>query len=428
MYTIDSMEKGRIHCIGIGGIGLSALAQYFLHNGYKVTGTDSTESKITYLLRSKGIEINIGNTAEDITKDIQTIFYTAALDNNHPGLVKARELQIPMFTYSQGLGLISKNKKTIAIAGSHGKTSTTAMVAHVLRNAGKDPSVIIGSLLAKDGTNFIAGESDLFVVEACEYKKSFLDINVSIAVITNIDNDHLDYYGTMNNLIATFKAFVEKVPEDGFIVVDRSLPYMDQILSDVKGTIVDVSKDSHDFELLVPGEHMKKNARLAAKVASLLTVPTDDAKEYLQTFESTWRRSQYIGITQNGALVFDDYGHHPTEIQTTLEGFRQKYQDKKIVVIFQPHLFSRTKILFNDFLDSFHAIDTLFVAPIYAAREEDTKDISSAMLVDGLIEKGVNAKLYKEEDFVLLQQSSADTIIITLGAGEMNKVSEALVG
>lgn len=426
MYTIGSMKKGRIHCVGIGGIGLSALAQYFVDLGYVVSGTDQTESKITALLGKGGIAVAIGHHPELIVSDIEQVFYTAALPDSDPELVRARELGIPTFTYAQGLGMISKNKKTIAIAGSHGKTSTTAMIAHVLREARVDPTVIVGSLLAKDGTNFIAGKGELFIVESCEYKKSFLEIDPWLAVVTNIDNDHLDYYGTIENLVATFKTFVEKVPENGFIVVDRTLPYMEEILSSVRGTVIDVSGKSFDFNLLIPGDHMKKNARLAASVAELISVAHSDARKYLETFAGTWRRSQYVGLTSAGAMVFDDYGHHPTEIQATLKGFKEKYADKKIVVLFQPHLFSRTKLLFNDFVESFYDVSTVYVAPIYAAREEDTKDISSEILVFALQQKGVNAHVYTEDHFELLKNLPDDCLIITLGAGEMNKVSEAL--
>ena len=204
------MKKGRIHCIGIGGIGLSALAQYFKHEGYEVSGTDQSDSKITTLLTSKGISVAIGHHPELITSDIERVFYTAALPDTDPELIRAQELHIPTHTYAQGLGMISKNKKTIAVAGSHGKTSTTAMIAHILREGKKDPTVIVGSLLGKDGTNFLSGKNELFVVESCEYKKSFLEIDPWIAVVTNIDNDHLDYYGTIENLVATFKTFVEK--------------------------------------------------------------------------------------------------------------------------------------------------------------------------------------------------------------------------
>ncbi len=420
------MKKGRIHCIGIGGIGLSALAQYFKHEGYEVSGTDQSESKITTLLVLKGVSVATGHHPELITSDIEQVYYTAALPDSDPELVRAQQLRIPTYTYAQGLGMISKNKKTIAVAGSHGKTSTTAMIAHILREGKKDPTVIVGSLLGKDGTNFISGTNDLFVVEACEYKKSFLEIDPWIAVVTNIDNDHLDYYGTIENLVAAFKTFVEKVPKDGYIVVDRTLPYMEAILQSVQGTVINVSERSYDFNLLVPGEHMQKNARLGAVVAELISISYADAKKYLETFAGTRRRSQYVGTTHKGALIFDDYGHHPTEIKVTLKGFREKYNDKKIIVLFQPHLFSRTKILFNDFIESFYDVDTVYVAPIYAAREVDSGDISSQMLVSAMQQKGIKAFLYSDEDFKVLTNLTDDSILITLGAGSMNSIGESL--
>ncbi len=426
-YTIEGMEKERIHCIGIGGIGLSALAQYFAHLGFEVSGSDQVESKISRLLEGKGIKVTIGHHPELVTSDLRQVFYTAALPDSDPELMRARELGIPTYTYAQGLGMISKNKKTIGVAGSHGKTSTTAMIAHILREGKKDPTVIVGSLLAKDGTNFISGASEFFVIESCEYKRSFLEIDPWIAVVTNIDNDHLDYYGTIENLVATFKTFVEKVPEDGFMVVDATLPYMKDILANVRGTVIDVSDKSFDFNLLVPGEHMKKNARLAAAIAEHISLPYADAKSYLETFAGTWRRSEYIGLTHGGALVFDDYGHHPTEIRVTLKGFREKYADKKIVVLFQPHLFSRTKLLFNDFIESFFDADTVYIAPIYAAREDDPGDISSQILVYALQQKSVNALLYTDQDFGTLADLSSDSVLITLGAGDMNKVAEKIV-
>jgi UDP-N-acetylmuramate--alanine ligase len=420
------MKKGRIHCIGIGGIGLSALAQYFKHEGYEVSGTDQSDSRVITLLKSKGIDVAIGHHPEFITEDIERVYYTAALSDTDPELIRTQELNIPAYTYAQGLGMISKNKKTIAVAGSHGKTSTTAMIAHILREGKKDPTVIVGSLLGKDGTNFISGTNDLFVVEACEYKKSFLEIDPWIAVVTNIDNDHLDYYGTIENLVAAFKTFVEKVPKDGYIVVDRTLPYMEVILQSVQGTIIDVSERSYDFNLLVPGEHMQKNARLGAVVSELVSIPYTDAKKYLETFAGTWRRSQYVGTTTKGALIFDDYGHHPTEIKVTLKGFKQKYNEKKIIVLFQPHLFSRTKLLFNDFIESFFDVDTVYVAPIYAAREVDSGDISSQMLVSAMQQKGIKAFLYSDEDFKVLTNLTDDSILITLGAGSMNSIGESL--
>lgn len=421
------MKKQQIYCIGIGGIGLSALAQHFLYEGYTVSGSDQTKSKITDLLEKKGIHVHIGHHPELLTKDIDTIFYTAALPDTDKELLRSRELGIPSYTYAQGLGQISKNKKTIAIAGSHGKTSTTAMIAHILREGGKDPSVIVGSLLAQGGTNFIHGASDLFVVEACEYKKSFLELHPFIAVITNIDNDHLDYYGTIENLVDAFRTFAESVPENGYIVFDATLPHMKSIVEKARAKVIDVSSLPYDFELKVPGEHMQKNARLAASVAQILGVEATKSKNILTTFSGTWRRSEYLGATKNGAMVFDDYGHHPTEIKVTLEGFKKKYSDKKIIALFQPHLYSRTKLLFQDFLHAFDSASSIYVAPIYAAREVDPGDIRSEMLVDGFVSQGKDARMFTEACMGELALSGEDTIIISLGAGEMNLVSERLV-
>ena len=222
------------------------------------------------------------------------------------------------------------------------------------------------------------------------------------------------------------KTFVEKVPKDGYIIVDRTLPYIEEILQSVQATVIDVSGRSYDFNLLVPGEHMKKNARLGAVVAELISIPYADAKKYLETFAGTWRRSQYVGATHKGALIFDDYGHHPTEIKVTLKGFKEKYSDKKIIVLFQPHLFSRTKLLFNDFIESFYDVDTVYVAPIYAAREIDPGDISSQILVLAMQQKGVRALLYSDKDFETLANLADDSILITLGAGSMNSIGESL--
>ena len=420
--------KEHIHCIGVGGIGLSALAQYHVVRGARVTGSDVHNSHVTEMLRGKGVEVIIGQKKENIQDGITTVYFSPAIPETNEELLEVRKRGIPAYSYPEGLGHISRTIETVSVSGTHGKTSTTAMIAHILRSANKKPTVIVGSLLGKDGTNYIAGDGKLFVVEACEFKESFHELSAHVAVITNIDNDHLDYYGSMENVVKSFSVFVSKIPSSGFVVCDTTLPYMKEVLAHTQATIVDVSQDSIDFVLPIPGEHMKKNARLAAQVALLYGVPESDSKKYLETFPGVWRRSEYIGTTKHGALVFDDYGHHPTEIKTTLEGFRSRYTDKKIVVLFQPHLYSRTKLLFNDFVTSFGASDTVLVAPIYAAREKNDESITSTILVHALAEQGVQARVYENErDFAELATQGVDTIIITLGAGAMNEVAEALV-
>ncbi len=417
------MKEIHIHCIGIGGIGLSALAQYYLNSKARVTGSDVQTSKVTEMLQAKGISVFIGHSASHVTSDITQIFYSPAIPETNVELVAARALGIPTYTYPEGLGMISKNKKTIAVSGTHGKTSTTAMIADILVHAEKSPTVIVGSLLTDQGTNFIAGTSDLFVVEACEFKRSFHELSLYILVITIIDNDHLDYYGSMENLVQAFKELAEKVPSDGYIVIDKTLPYMNEVCAEVRGKVIDVSTQDSEFKLRVPGAHMRSNARIAVQVASLLGISHEESKKTVETFAGTWRRSEYKGITKNGAQVFDDYGHHPTEIRVTLAGFREKYPEKKIVCIFQPHLYSRTHLLFTDFVRSFSDVDTLYIAPIYAAREQDERIVSSEMLIDVIRQQGIETHTFVGNELSVFKNMDEDTIIITLGAGEMNLVA-----
>lgn len=421
------MKDVRIHCIGIGGIGLSALAQYYSHMGADVSGSDVRASKVTEMLESRGIAVHIGHSADNITSDISHVFYSPAVLDTNPELVFARSKGIPTHTYPEGLGFISKNMKTIAIAGTHGKTSTTAMVAHILDSVGKSPTVIVGSLLAKQGTNFIAGTSDLFVVEACEFKRSFHELSPFIVVITNIDNDHLDYYGSMENLVQAFKELVQKIPAGGYIVLDRTLPYINEVCEQVVATIIDVSTQNTEFALRVPGAHMRSNARLAAHVGLLFGISLEESKKILETFAGTWRRSEFKGVTSGGAYVFDDYAHHPTEIRATLAGFREKYSAKKIVCIFQPHLYSRTHLLFTDFSHSFSDVDALYIAPIYAAREQNEGIVSSEMLIDAIQEQGIDTCAFSEFILEKCKTMDKDTIIITLGAGEMNLIAEKII-
>jgi len=421
------MKEIHIHCIGIGGIGLSALAQYYLHSDVCVTGSDVQTSKVTEMLESKGVTVFIGHSAAHITSDITQIFYSPAIPETNVELVAARALCIPTHTYPEGLGMISKNKKTIAVSGTHGKTSTTAMVAHILETAGRSPTVIVGSLLAERGTNFISGTSEVFVVEACEFKRSFHELSPFIVVITNIDNDHLDYYGNMENLVQAFKELIQKVPESGYVILDKTLQYVHDICANVRATIIDVSVQDTDFALRVPGAHMRSNARLAAQVGLLFGISLEESKKILETFAGTWRRSEYKGVTENGAQVFDDYGHHPTEIRVTLAGFREKYPDKKIVCIFQPHLYSRTHLLFYDFARSFSDVDMLYIAPIYAAREQDEEIVSSEMLVDAIRQQGIETYAFAGSELSSFKNMNEDTIIITLGAGEMNLVAEKII-
>lgn len=415
-----------IYCIGIGGVGLSALARYFKEQGFSVSGSDAGESRLTEGLQKEGISVHIGQRAENISDKIDCVFYSVAVKEDNPELARVRELQIPVFTYAEGLGYISSTKKTIAVAGTHGKTTTTAMVAGIMRDAGLDPTVIMGSLLSQEGTNFIAGKGEYFLVEACEYNRSFLELSPYIAVITNIDNDHLDYYGSLEGIIDGFFSFTQKIVPGGFLVVNTEAKNIDTLLEKPVSAAVFDYVAKQRFNLLVPGEHMQENARAAFAVGKLLDLKDDEIVKSLEQFPGTWRRSEFKGTTKNGVLVYDDYGHHPTEIKATLEGFRAKYPTQKIAVLFQPHLYSRTKLLFNDFVTSFDVVDTIYVAPIYAAREPKDETITSQMIVDALMARGKDAKLFLPDTTVLVGLGEGD-LLITLGAGEMYKEGEKLL-
>jgi len=442
-----------VHFIGIGGIGISAIARMMLHEGKVVTGQDMQDGEIVGELRKIGVDIKIGQSYENIPKDTELIVYTIAIEYYDPELFKKLSAlggpasswtnTIFVSSYPQMLGVISKDKYTIAVSGTHGKTTTTGMISQILIDAGKDPMVIVGSLL-KGGTNFIAGGSDIFVVEACEYRRSFLNINPKILVITNIDADHLDYYKDIEDIKNAFHEMAMKVPEDGYVICNPNDENISDVVSGVNAKII----NWHDYfdaglKLKIPGIHNKKDAAVAMTVADTLGVSEQVSRTALSEFSGTWKRFEFRGKLSNGALIYDDYAHHPTEIKATLEGFRELYpkndglsDDKigwKITVVFQPHLFSRTKLLLLDFAKSFSDADEVLILPIYYAREVDDGTISSEILVEEINKQTNNAKSFssfsKLEQFleVRLPEMGGKNIIVTMGAGEASKIGDYLL-
>ena len=305
MKNIDLSKVKKAHFTGIGGIGVSAIARMMLAEGKIVSGSDVSDSAIIDELRKLGAKIFLGHNADNVAEDVDLLVYTPALTADNPELKKAVELGVPTFSYPEMLGLISKNKYTIAVSGAHGKTTTTAMIAKILIDAGLDPTVIVGSLLKDQGSNFVAGKSEYFVVEACEYKKSFLTLNPKIIVITNIDNDHLDYYGNLENIKKAFGEFAAKLPEEGYLVCDQNDENLKDIIKEVKFKIIDYTKIkiNNNFSLKIPGWHNIKNAQAAVAVAKILGVDFKKAENSLESFEGTWRRFEFKGETKNGVLV-----------------------------------------------------------------------------------------------------------------------------
>lgn len=423
-----------VHFIGIGGIGVSAVALLFLERGTTVSGSDRDGSVITEKLAEKGATIFIGHDANHVPQKCDLVVYSPAVQDNNPELVLARATGVSSYSYPEALGLISKGMRTVAISGTHGKTTTTAMIAEVLIVAQKSPTVIVGSLL-KSGTNFVHGTSDIFVVEACEYKRSFLNLSPEILVITNIDTDHLDYYKDLADIQSAFRELAMKVPASGYVVCDPSDVRVLVALKGVSAKIVDYTKENLNTALSVYGEHNIKNAKAGLAVARLLEVPHSEAERILALFQGTWRRMEYKGTLGNGAVVYDDYAHHPTEIKATLQGFRSQFPTERIRVVFQPHLYSRTKLLLNDFAGSFTDANEVIIAPIYAARETSNPETSAEILAQAIADhqKVAGLRVWAMSDFPAIENYLRDTvqkndIIITVGAGDIFKVGETLLG
>lgn len=443
---MDFSKVKTVHFIGIGGIGTSAVARMFLLEGKRVSGSDMAESEVTEELRKLGALVFLNQRAENIPADADLVLYSIAVPPDNPEFAEAKRRGIPMLSYPETLGVISKDKYTIAITGTHGKTTTTAMVAKILMDAGFDPTVIVGSFLWDDRkpraseddarprrTNFVSGKSKYLVVEGCEYCRSFLNLSPNILVITNIDADHLDYYRDMQDIISAFVELSQKLPKDGYLVLDSHAPNVEAV---VKSSLCQngdfaVLKLPEGFKLHIPGAHNLLNAKAALGVAKVLGIPESQALKSLSEFRGTSRRFEYRGKAKNGALVYDDYGHHPTEIEATLLGTRELFPTEKIVVVFQPHLYSRTKQHLEGFGAAFKEASSVILLPIYPAREKDPGDISSEMVVSEIKKNSQSAyisKTFAEAAKKSIKLSGNGGVIITMGAGETNKVANLLVG
>ncbi len=409
----------KVYCIGIGGIGLSALARYYKHQGHEVYGSDSHESELINTLRAEGMDIVVGVDASRITEDFDKVVYTIAISASHQEYKKASSLGITSMTYPEALGEITKDKITIAVSGTHGKTTTTAMVYSMLKECGINPTVIVGSLLSDHGSNFVHGDSEYMLVEACEYKRSFLNLHPTYMLVTNIDEDHLDYYKDIDDITSAFQSFADMIPESGALIT-----HGDITLSSSSKKINADLLDRDSIELSVLGEHNKSNAQLALALAKVLSLKDDQARKGLLNFTGTWRRLEYKGV-HKGGIFYDDYGHHPTEIKATLQALREKYSSGKyrLIVVFQPHLYSRTRLLLNEFSESFALADTICVLPIYAAREHDDESVSS----HDLVEKTYGAifmETFQEVHKYLDKHAHSGSLVLTLGAGDVYHIHE----
>jgi UDP-N-acetylmuramate--alanine ligase len=342
---------------------------------------------------------------------------------------RARELKIKELSYFGALGEVSKGKKTVAVAGTHGKTTTTGMLAKILADGGASPTAIIGSIVKDFGSNYLHGDSDLFVVEACEYRDHLLELSPQVLVITNLEWDHTDWFPSLEALQETFKKAIMKVPADGAIVTNPENPTIAPLLVGAQARVVDYIKEEAP-DLRLPGEFNRANARAAAAAARLVasTITHDSISTSLSHFHGTWRRFEYKGKTISGADIYDDYAHHPTAIKATLAALRTKTKGK-VFVAFHPHLYSRTRDLFDEFATSFQDADDVLIAPIYAAREKDDGTVSSEILAEKIRTHGVKAAAVGSFDEAqkLLSEAKEGDVIMTMGAGDIYKVADALV-
>ncbi len=433
--TSKILSARKVFFVGIGGIGISAIARMMFLDGKEVSGCDMSESNITHELQNLGIKITIGQSFELIPTDADLIVYTIAIPHYDPKLFKRiAEMGILYKSYPEMLGIVTANKYTVAVSGTHGKTTTTAMIAKVLIDAQKDPSVIVGSLLKDYKSNLIVGKSEFFVVEACEYERSFLNVKPKILVITNVEADHLDYY---KDLAGIQQAFGEMVAQTENYVVYNDRDINTKVLVNEyqktggKLQFIDYSKYIEQVPVLaVPGVHNRVDAAAAMAVAEILGVDTQVSTKSLASFAGTWRRLEKRGVTPAGTIVYDDYAHHPTEVRASLSALRELYPRgvKHITVIFQPHLYSRTKALFDDFVTCFAEADQVLILPIYFAREDKDESVSSEKLAEAIAKTGQNAIAFPDfesaEAMVLSLKLGLGDVFVTMGAGEANKVAE----
>ncbi len=458
MYQIDFEKKIHIHFIGIGGISMSGLAELLLEKGFSVSGSDMKASPLTEHLEKKGAQIQIGQRASNIADTVDVVVYTAAVHPDNPEYAAAEEKQLPMLSRAELLGQVMKHYPTaIAISGTHGKTTTTSMISEILIQADTDPTLSIGGILKSIEGNFRIGHSDYFVTEACEYTNSFLHFFPKIAVILNIEEDHLDFFKDLADIRSSFHRFAALLPEDGTLLINGDIPNVAEIYAGLPCQVItfghssacdyypsDITYDelahptftlhqkngeSRQISLKVPGEHNVMNALAAIALADLLSIATSDVDAALLHFTGTDRRFEYKG-TIGGVTIIDDYSHHPTEITAALKA-AANYPHKTLWCVFQPHTFTRTKAFMKEFAKALSLADKVVLADIYPARETDNLGISSKTLLGELELLGCDCSYFPSFDEIenfLLEKCMPGDLLITMGAGDVVKIGENLLG
>lgn len=445
----------RVHFIGIGGIGISALAKMMIGLGKKVSGSDLNDSKIASDLEKKETKINLGpHKASNLADDVDLVVYTNAIKKTNPELKKALKLKITSLSYPELLGKIMASYLPLVVTGTHGKSTTTAMLAHIFIEAGFDPTVVVGTNIYEFNGNMRLGLGKYFIAEGDEYKEAFLNYNPVGLIINNIEADHLDYYKNTENIIKAFKRLIKKVPPGGFVVANVQDENVVQAITGARCKVIKFGLEYGDYfathivhygeltrfavkglerfdlAIRVPGVHNVQNALAAAILALAFGIPIELIQKGLLKYRGAWRRFEIKG-KKKGVIIVDDYAHHPTEIKATLKTARQCFPGKRIWCVFQPHSVHRTKKLFKDFVQSFEDCDKLVLTKIYQVAGRDKKGKTSSRDLEKEIKK-------KKKDVVLVKELNKVTpylknrlksgdVVITMGAGDITKVSDELV-
>ncbi len=455
-YKIDFQKPIFVHFIGIGGISMSGLAAILIKEGFRVSGSDSRASGLTEWLESKGARVFIGQSADNIDPACQLIVYTAAIHEDNPEFAAAAASGIPMLTRAQLLGQIMDNyPMSVAVAGTHGKTTTTSMLSHIALEAELDPTISVGGILKSIGGNIRVGSSDTFITEACEYTNSYHSLSPRIGIILNIDADHLDFFKNLDEIRASFRKFAGLIRPDGLLVISGSVPDLEEFTRGLACRVVtfgtpdslyhpeNIVYDKEGcgrFELFrgetslgfislqVPGMHNITNACAAAAAAEAFGADMTDIAGGLASFTGTDRRFENKG-SRDGIIVIDDYAHHPTEISATLTAARN-YPHRQIWCAFQPHTYSRTNSLLKEFAEALCAADHVILADIYAAREVNTLGISSKDVADLIAAKGSDAVYLPSFDEItayLREHTVPGDLVLTMGAGDVWQIGEAFL-
>ena len=456
--SIDFDKIRKVHFIGIGGISMSSLAEILLSKGMSISGSDTNMSALTKHLESLGATINYVQQASNITDDIDLTVYTAAIDINDPELQASLSKNIPTISRAALLGLIMKSyHNAIGISGTHGKTSTTSMMSHILLAAETDPTIMVGGILNSINGNLRIGHSETMITEACEYTNSFLSFFPTVAVILNVAEDHMDFFKDIDDIRLSFKKYASLVPSHGTVVIGSDIDNVSYFTSDLNCNVITFGSEESSadvtatnitydefangsFDLIrngqvlthidmkVTGLHNIHNALAAAATALALDLPVSAIKEGLESFLGTVRRFEKKGEL-NGFTIIDDYAHHPDEIKTTLETAKN-YPHSKLWCVFQPHTYTRTKAFFDEFIDTLSLADAVVFADIYAAREINTIGISSKDLCDKMISQGKEAYYFpsfEEIEKFLLKNCKKGDLLITMGAGNVVNIGDNLL-